>query len=54
MVTSTDSAFAALGDEQFLSLTTFRKSGERVSTPVWIGRDGDALMVTTMNVLMGF
>ena len=46
-MTSTDSAFAALGDEWFLSLTTFRKSGERVSTPVWIGRDGDALIVTT-------
>jgi uncharacterized protein len=46
-VTSTDSAFTALGDEQFLSLTTFRKSGERVSTAVWIGRDGDALIVTT-------
>jgi PPOX class probable F420-dependent enzyme len=46
-VTSTDSAFAALGDEWFLSLTTFRKSGERVSTPVWIARDGDALIVTT-------
>ena len=46
-MTSTDSAFAALGDERFLSLTTFRKSGERVSTPVWIGRDGDALIVTT-------
>jgi PPOX class probable F420-dependent enzyme len=46
-VTSTDSAFAALGDEQFLSLTTFRKSGESVSTAVWIGRDGDALIVTT-------
>ena len=46
-MTSTDSAFAALGDERFLSLTTFRKSGERVSTPVWIARDGDALIVTT-------
>ena len=46
-MTSTDSAFAALGDEHFLSLTTFRKSGARVSTAVWIGRDGDALIVTT-------
>ena len=46
-MTSTDSAFTALGDEQYLSLTTFRKSGERVSTAVWIGRDGDALIVTT-------
>ena len=44
---STDSAFAALGNARFLSLTTFRKSGERVSTPVWVGRDGDALIVTT-------
>lgn len=32
--TSSDSVFAALGDEQYLSLTTFRKSGERVSTPM--------------------
>lgn len=41
-----DPTFAALGDERYLSLTTFRKSGERVSTPVWVGRDGDALVVT--------
>ena len=43
----TDPAFAALGDERFVSLTTFRRSGKRVSTPVWTGRDGDALVVTT-------
>lgn len=43
----TGSAFVALGDEQFVSLTTFRRSGEPVSAPVWIGRDGDALIVTT-------
>ena len=42
-----DGAFALLGDERFVSLTTFRKSGEPVSTPVWVGRDGDALIVTT-------
>lgn len=42
-----DSDLAALGDERFVSLTTFRRSGERVSTPVWIARDGDALVVTT-------
>jgi PPOX class probable F420-dependent enzyme len=42
-----DAAFAALGEERFVSLTTFRKSGEPVSTPVWIARDGDALVVTT-------
>ena len=39
--------FVALGDERFVSLTTFRRSGEPVSTPVWIAREGDALVVTT-------
>ena len=43
----TQPSFADLGDEKFVSLTTFRRSGERVSTPVWVGRDGDALVVTT-------
>lgn len=37
----------ALGDEAFVSLTTFRRSGDAVATPVWIARDGDALVVTT-------
>ena len=37
----------ALADERFVSLTTFRRNGAPVSTPVWIGRDGDALVVTT-------
>jgi PPOX class probable F420-dependent enzyme len=41
------SALLALGDEAFVSLTTFRKSGAAVSTPVWIARDGDQLIVTT-------
>ena len=45
--TSSDSAFAALGDEQYLSLTTFRKSGERVSTPMWVVRNGNALIMFT-------
>jgi len=39
--------YVSLGNADFISLTTFRKSGEAVSTPVWIGRDGDALVVTT-------
>jgi PPOX class probable F420-dependent enzyme len=37
----------SLADARFVSLTTFRRSGERVSTPVWVGRDGDALVVLT-------
>jgi PPOX class probable F420-dependent enzyme len=42
-----DAALLALGDQRFVSLTTFRKTGERVSTPVWIAREGHALVVTT-------
>ena len=38
---------AALGDEKFVSLTTFRKTGEAVDTTVWIGRDGETVVVTT-------
>ncbi|WP_130176808.1 PPOX class F420-dependent oxidoreductase [Cryobacterium sp. SO1] len=40
-------ALAALADERFVSLTTYRRSGDAVSTPVWIARDGDDLIVTT-------
>lgn len=39
--------FLALGDERFVSLTTFRKSGVGVPTPVWIAREGETLIVTT-------
>jgi PPOX class probable F420-dependent enzyme len=40
-------ALAAIGDQRFVSLTTFRRSGAAVATAVWIARDGDALVVTT-------
>lgn len=36
-----------LSQGKYLSLTTFRKSGEAVATPVWVTRDGDRLYVTT-------
>jgi PPOX class probable F420-dependent enzyme len=36
-----------LADARFVSLTTFRRSGEPVSTPVWVGRDGASLVVLT-------
>ena len=42
----TDS-FLALGDQRFLLLTTYRKTGAAVATPVWVVRDGDALFVST-------
>ena len=32
---------------KYLSLTTFRKDGSAVSTPVWVARDGDHLYVMT-------
>ena len=37
-----------MADHRFVSLTTFRRSGTPVATPVWIARDGDALVVTTI------
>lgn len=40
-------ATAALGAQRFVSLTTFRKDGTPVATPVWITPDGGALLVTT-------
>lgn len=47
MEMSSPTTLAGLGDERFVSLTTFRRTGEPVSTPVWIARDGDDLIVTT-------
>lgn len=47
-MTSEQPALAdALGDEAYVSLTTFRTSGDPVSTPVWVARDGSDLVVTT-------
>ncbi|WP_010206056.1 PPOX class F420-dependent oxidoreductase [Salinibacterium sp. PAMC 21357] len=43
----TSSAVSALAAETYVSVTTFRKSGEPVSTPVWVVVDGDRLLVTT-------
>ena len=39
--------FAALGDESFVLLTTFRRSGVAVPTPVWVAADGEDLVVLT-------
>ena len=36
-----------LGDERFVALTTFKRNGEGVATPMWIGRDGADLFVWT-------
>lgn len=37
----------SLSSGKYLSLTTFRKDGTPVATPVWLVRDGDTLRVIT-------
>ncbi|HEY3996693.1 MAG TPA: PPOX class F420-dependent oxidoreductase, partial [Mycobacterium sp.] len=32
---------------KFVSLTTFKKNGDGVAAPMWIGRDGDDVFVWT-------
>ena len=38
---------AEMAAHDFVSLTTFRRSGDPVATPVWVAEEGDALVVTT-------
>lgn len=38
---------ATLGQGKYLSLTTYRRDGTSVATPVWLVRDGDRLRVIT-------
>ena len=38
---------AAIHNQKYISLTTFRKNGAGVATPVWFGEDGDKLYVMT-------
>jgi uncharacterized protein len=40
-------AVSALGAEKFVSLTTFKKDGGAVASPMWIGQDGDHLFFWT-------
>ncbi len=39
--------FQRLGTESFVALSTFRRNGEAVPTPVWVAADGPALVVIT-------
>ncbi len=41
------SPFDALGGERYVRLSTFRKSGAAVPTPVWFARLGENLYVVT-------
>jgi uncharacterized protein len=40
---------AAIRGQKYISLTTFRKNGEKVATPVWFGEDADKLYVMTLS-----
>jgi PPOX class probable F420-dependent enzyme len=43
----TNAEVQRLGAASYLSLTTFRKDGTPVATPVWVSVDGDRLYVWT-------
>ena len=47
-MTDTPVTLERLGDAQYLLLTTFRRDGTAVPTPVWSVRDGDSLLVWTV------
>lgn len=40
-------AFASLQGHKYLNLTTYRKSGEGVPTPVWFALQGDRMYIVT-------
>src|SRR6202166_2150220 len=42
---------SAIRGQKYISLTSFRKNGETVATPVWFGEDGDKLYVMTRSDL---
>ncbi len=41
------STLDTLGDSQYVSVTSYRRNGQGVPTPVWVVRDGDALAIWT-------
>jgi PPOX class probable F420-dependent enzyme len=41
------SPYAALADHEFALLTTYRRSGEAVSTAMWFALDGDRVVMST-------
>ena len=44
---ATNDDLLALGDEQYVSLTTYRRDGTPVATAVWVATDGDYHVVPT-------
>lgn len=44
-VTESETQHANLADEEFVSITTFKRDGSPVSTPVWVAGDNASLLV---------
>ena len=42
-----DPELARLADSKYVLVTTFRKNGTKVATPVWSARDGEELVFWT-------
>ena len=42
---------SAIRGQKYISLSTFRKNGAKVATPVWFGEEGDKLYVMTRSDL---
>jgi len=48
MLTEKETAFSALADERYISITTFRRDGSPASTPVWVvSDDPQRLLIAT-------
>lgn len=41
---------AAIQDKKYIALTTFRKNGQAVATPVWFGEEDGRLFVMTRSI----
>ncbi|MFF2520916.1 PPOX class F420-dependent oxidoreductase [Streptomyces liangshanensis] len=48
MTTTDPAALERLASGKYLLVTTFRRDGRHVPTPVWVIRDGDALGIWTV------
>lgn len=49
MTEKANADLSVFDDVQYVSFTTFRKTGVGVPTAVWIARDGEQLVVTTVD-----
>jgi PPOX class probable F420-dependent enzyme len=50
MIAMPTSIPAAIQDKKYISLTTFRKNGQAVATPVWFGEEDGRLFVMTRSI----